>query len=171
MMGSRHQNQNQHARLKQLSKLADTFVLFLLVIFFLGFLAFDYEVFGLHEQIIAIPHEMEIYFEFVPWIIFIVLVFDLILKYLIVEKNLKIFFQHYWLDVVMAALIPILLPLKFMKMTLKPFKIIKTSKFGYKANQKIGKLREHFLPTTNHRLIDEFLICNFVALSLVIVRN
>jgi hypothetical protein len=144
MMGSRHQNQNQHARLKKLSKLADTSVLFLLVIFFLGFLAFDYEVFGLHEQIIAIPHEMEIYFEFVSWIIFIVLVFDLILKYLSVEKNLKIFIQHYWLDVVMAALIPILLPLKFMKMTLKPFKIIKTSKFGYKANQKIGKLREHF---------------------------
>jgi hypothetical protein len=78
---------------KKLSKLADTSVLFLLVIFFLGFLAFDYEVFGLHEQIIAIPHEMEIYFEFVPWIIFIVLVFDLILKYLSVEKNLNFLFN------------------------------------------------------------------------------
>ena len=144
-MGSKHQN--QHAKLKKLSKFADTSVLFLLVIFFLGFLAFDYEIFGLREQIIAIPHEMEIYFELVPWIIFMVLVFDLFLKYLIVEKNLKIFFQHYWLDVVMAALIPILLPLKFMKITLKPFKIIKTSKFGYKANQKIGKLREHFFST------------------------
>jgi len=141
-MGSNHQT--QHAKLKKLSKFADISVLFLLVIFFLGFLAFDYEIFGLHEQIITIPHEMEVYFEFVPWIIFIVLVFDLFLKYLIVEKNLKIFFQHYWLDVVTTALIPILLPLKFMKMTLKPFKIIKTGKFGYKANQKIGKLREHF---------------------------
>jgi hypothetical protein len=107
-------------------------------------LAFDYEIFGLHEQIITIPHEMEVYFEFVPWIIFIVLVFNLFLKYLIVEKNLNIFFQHYWLDVVMAALIPILLPLKFMKMTVKSFKIIKTGKFGYKANQKIGKIRQYF---------------------------
>lgn len=141
-MGSKHPN--QHARLKKLSKFADTSVLILLVIFFLGFLAFDYEIFGLHEQIITIPHELEVYFEFVPWIIFIVLVFDLFLKYLIVEKNLKIFFQHYWLDVVMAALIPILLPLKFMKMTVKSFKIIKTGKFGYKANQKIGKIRQHF---------------------------
>jgi len=141
-MGSKHTN--HHAKLKKLSKFADTSVLILLVIFFLGFLAFDYEIFGLHEQIITIPHEMEVYFEFVPWIIFIVLVFDLFLKYLIVEKNLKVFFQHYWLDVVMAALIPILLPLKFMKMTVKSFKIIKTGKFGYKANQKIGNIRQHF---------------------------
>ena len=141
-MGSKHTN--QHAKLKRLSKFADTSVLLLLVIFFLDFLAFDYEIFGLHEQIIAIPHELEVYFEFVPWIIFIVLVFDLFLKYLIVEKNLKIFFQHYWLDVVMAALIPILLPLKFMKITVKSFKIIKTGKFGYKTNQKIGKIRQHF---------------------------
>jgi len=141
-MGSKHTD--HHVKLKKLSKFADISVLILLVIFFLGFLAFDYEIFGLHEQIITIPHEMEVYFEFVPWIIFIVLVFDLFLKYLIVEKNLKVFFQHYWLDVVMAALIPILLPLKFMKMTVKSFKIIKTGKFGYKANQKIGKIRQHF---------------------------
>lgn len=137
-------HRTQHAKLKKLSRLADTSVLFLLVIFFLGFLAFDYELFGLQEQIIAIPHEVEAYFEFVPWIIFIVLVFDLFLKYLIVEKNLKIFFRHYWLDVLMAALIPILLPLKLVKFTLKPYKIVKTGKFGYKANQKIGKLRKHF---------------------------
>jgi hypothetical protein len=141
-MGSKHTD--HHVKLKKLSKFADISVLILLVIFFLGFLAFDYEIFGLHEQIITIPHDMEVYFEFVPWIIFIVLVFDLFLKYLIVEKNLKIFFQHYWLDVVMAALIPILLPLKFMNMTVKSFKIIKTGKFGYKANQKIGKIRQHF---------------------------
>ena len=141
-MGSKHQN--QHAKLKKISKFADISVLFLLAIFFIGFLAFDYEIFGLHEQIIVIPHEMEIYFELVPWIIFMVLIFDLFLKYLIVEKNLKIFFRHYWFDIVMAALILILLPLKFMKMTVKSFEIIKTGKFGYKANQKIGKLREHF---------------------------
>jgi hypothetical protein len=137
-------HRTQHAKLKNLSRFADTTVLFLLVIFFLGFLAFDYELFGLHEQIIAIPHEMEVYFEFVPWIIFVVLVFDLFLKYLLVERNLKIFFRHYWLDVLMAALIPILLPLKILKFTLKPYKIVKTGKFGYKANQKIGKLRKHF---------------------------
>jgi hypothetical protein len=31
-----------------------------------------------------------------------------------------------------------------MKMTVKSVKIIKTGKFGYKANQRIGKIRQHF---------------------------
>jgi hypothetical protein len=107
-------------------------------------MSLDYEINGQKEQNIAIPQDMEVSIEYVPWIIFVVLVFDLFLKYLIVEKNLRIFFRHYWLDVVMAALIPLLLPLKFMKMTHKSFKIIKTGKFGYKSHQKIGKLHKHF---------------------------
>jgi hypothetical protein len=74
-----------------------------------------------------------------PWIIFGVLVFDLYLKYIIVGRNLKLFFKHYWLDVSMAALIPILLPLKFIKVTLKMFKAAKATKFGYKLGHKVNK--------------------------------
>src|SRR3712207_9276811 len=70
------------------SKLAAIVVLALLVIFFFGFLAFDYELLGLHRPIIIItfPNETEQYFEATPWIIFGVLVFDIYLKYIIVGR-------------------------------------------------------------------------------------
>ena len=121
------------------SKIADIAVLCLLVILFVGFLAFDYELLGSHVPLISIPHESEQYFETIPWIIFGVLIFDLYLKYIIVGKNLKLFFKHYWLDVFMTALIPILLPLKFIKVTLKMFKAAKATKFGYKLGHKVNK--------------------------------
>jgi hypothetical protein len=102
------------------SKLADIVVLALLVIFFFGFLAFDYELLGFHKPIIVtIPNEMEHYFEAIPWIIFGVLVFDIYLKYIIVGRDLKLLFKNHWLDISMTALIPILIPLKFLKVTLK----------------------------------------------------
>jgi hypothetical protein len=121
------------------SKIADIVVLGLLVIFFVGFLAFDYELLGFHDSFLKIPHEGKQYFEAIPWIIFGVLVFDLYLKYIIVGRNLKLFFKHYWLDVFMTALIPILLPLNFIKVTLKMFKAAKATKFGYKLGHKVNK--------------------------------
>jgi hypothetical protein len=121
------------------SKVADIVVLSLLVIFFVGFLAFDYELLGFHDALVRFPHEGKQYFESIPWIIFCVLIFDLYLKYIIVRRNLKLFFKHYWLDVTMVALIPILLPLKFIKVTVKMFKAIKATKFGYKLGHKINK--------------------------------
>jgi hypothetical protein len=121
------------------SKIADLVVLGLLVIFFVGFLAFDYELLGFHDSFLKISHEGKQYFEAIPWIIFGVLVFDLYLKYIIVGRNLKLFFKHYWLDVFMTALIPILLPLKFIKVTLKMFKAAKATKFGYKLGHKVNK--------------------------------
>ncbi|HKG89725.1 MAG TPA: hypothetical protein VKA95_15505 [Nitrososphaeraceae archaeon] len=121
------------------SKIADIVVLGLLVIFFVGFLAFDYELLGFHDSFLKIPHDGKQYFEAIPWIIFGVLVFDLYLKYIIIGRNLKLFFKHHWLDVSMAALIPILLPLKFVKVTLKMFKAAKATKFGYKLGHKVNK--------------------------------
>jgi hypothetical protein len=121
------------------SKIADIVVLGLLVIFFVGFLAFDYELLGFHDSFLKIPHEGKQYFEAIPWIILGVLIFDLYLKYIIVGRNLRLFFKHYWLDVSMAALIPILLPLKFIKVTLKMFKVAKATKFGYKLGHKVNK--------------------------------
>ena len=122
------------------SKIADIAVLCLLVIFFVGFLAFDYELLGFHDPHIAIPHESEQYFEVIRWMIFGVLLFDLYLKYIIVGRNLKLLFKHHWLHISMAALIPILLPLKFIKVTLKIFKGVKATKFGYKVIQKLKKV-------------------------------
>ena len=126
------------------SKIADIIVLGLLVIFFVGFMAFDYELLGFHDPLIAIPHESERYFEVIPWIIFGVLVFDLYLKYMIVGRDWRLLIKHHWLDIPMAALIPILLPLKFVKVTLKIFKTVKATKFGYKVFQKIKKVFTHF---------------------------
>jgi hypothetical protein len=105
-----------------------------------GFLAFDYGLLGFNDPLLTIPHESEQYFEVIPWIIFGVPLFDLYLKYIIVGRNLKLFIKHHWLDISMAALIPILLPLKFIKVTLKIFKAVKATKFGYKVFQKIKKV-------------------------------
>jgi hypothetical protein len=126
------------------SKLADIVVLSLLVIFFFGFLAFDYELLGFHKAVIVIPNETEQYFEAIPWIIFGVLVFDIYLKYIIVGRDLNLLFKYHWIDIFMTALIPILLPLKFLKVTLKLFKAVKATKFGYKIFQKIKKIFTHF---------------------------
>jgi hypothetical protein len=126
------------------TKIADIIVLGLLVIFFVGFLAFDYKLLGFHDTFIAIPHESEQYFDVIPWIIFGVLVFDLYLKYIIVGRDWKLLIKHHWLDISMAALIPILLPLKFIKVTLKIFKTLKATKFGYKVFQKFKKVFKHF---------------------------
>ena len=88
------------------SKIADIAVLCLLVIFFVSFLAFDYEFLGFHDPPIAIPHESEQYFEVIPWMIFGVLLFYLYLKHIIVGRNLKLRFKHHWLDISMAAFVP-----------------------------------------------------------------
>jgi hypothetical protein len=123
------------------SKVADIVVFALLVIFFFGFLAFDYELLGLHKPIIiTIPNETKQFFEAIPWILFGVLVFDIYLKYIIVGRDLKLLFKYHWLDISMTALIPILLPLKFIKVTLKLFKAVKATKFGYKIFQKVKKI-------------------------------
>jgi hypothetical protein len=48
------------------SRIADIVLLGLLVIFFVGFLAFDYELLGFHDAIVRIPHEGKPYFESIP---------------------------------------------------------------------------------------------------------
>lgn len=121
------------------SKIADIVVIILLVIFFISFLAFDYEILGLGKAPISLPHETEQYFDLIPWLVFAVLVFDLYLKYLILGNNLKLFLKHHWLDIAMALSIPILMPLKFIKITIKLFKVIKGTKFGYKLGHKVNK--------------------------------
>ncbi|HEX2068084.1 MAG TPA: hypothetical protein VHF08_05245 [Nitrososphaeraceae archaeon] len=43
----------------------------------------------------------------------------------------------------MTALIPILLPLNFLKVTLKLLNAVKATKFGYKLFQKVKKILSH----------------------------
>ena len=121
------------------SKVADIVVIILLVIFFINFLVFDYEILGLDKAPISLPHETKQYFDLIPWIVFAVLVFDLYLRYLILGNDLRLLFKHHWLDIAMAVSIPVLMPLKFIKITTKLFKVIKSTKFGYKLGHKVNK--------------------------------
>jgi hypothetical protein len=75
-----------------------------------------------------------------PWILFILLIIDLFLKYKLVEGKLNYFVKKYWVDILLTILLPILFPLKFFKGTLKMYKYTKFAKSGFKLVQKYEKL-------------------------------
>ena len=59
----------------------------LLILFFIGFLIYDYELIGLKETFIHIPDDFKVFFEILPWILFLLLVIDLFLKYRLAKEN------------------------------------------------------------------------------------
>ncbi len=130
-------------RLVLYAKIIDAAILVLLALFFVGFLAYDYSLFGLHEGPIHLPHEWHEYFELLPWIIFGLLLVDIYIKYRKVGSLRGLVTKH-WLDILMTALIPLLMPLKFMKVAYKLFKAIKATKSGFKMAQKIKKMTSLF---------------------------
>lgn len=123
------------------AKLLDVSILLILVFILIDFLAYDYKYIHLEKSVIPIPYEMKRYFEFLPWLLFIVLVIDLYCKYLIVGKNWDKFFRKYWLDILLTLLIPIMYPLKIIKASLKSYKLIKTTKYSFKLGQKLKKFK------------------------------
>ncbi len=118
----------------------DLSILALLVLFIIGFFAYDYEVLGIKEPLIRMPSWFKTYYDFLPWVLFSLLVIDLILKYKLTEGNLRYFLRKYWFDILLTILIPVLFPLKFIKPTLKIYKSTKFAKSGYKLLQKYDKL-------------------------------
>jgi hypothetical protein len=118
----------------------DLSIFCLLILFFIGFLVYDYEVIGLHEPFIHIPKDYKIYFEILPWILFSLLVTDLVLKYKLTEGNVRYFLQKYWTDILVTVLLPILFPLKYFNATSKIYKYVKFAKSGLKLGQKYNKL-------------------------------
>ena len=76
----------------------DLAIFALLILLVIGFLSYDYDLFGMSESIIPIPKEYKVYFEFVPWLLFLLLSIDLFIKYLYVDKDLSYFLKKYWLD-------------------------------------------------------------------------
>ena len=121
------------------SKIADLIVIGIVFLILIGFLAFDYEYFSFKEQIIKIPYHMKIYFDLLPWILFAVLVFDLYFKFRI-TGNWNKFIRINWIDIIMILLIPFLFPMKFFKVFIKPYKMIKAGKYTIKSYQKIYKI-------------------------------
>ena len=112
----------------------------LLILFFIGFMVYDYELIGMKEPFIHLPHGFKVFFEILPWLLFLLLVIDLVLKYKLVEGRLEYFLKKYWTDILLTILLPFLFPLKFFKATLKLYKYTKFAKSGYKLYQKYDKI-------------------------------
>ena len=126
---------------KKYLKILDFSIIILVFLIFIGFLAFDYEFFQFEKPLISLSYDMKIYFDLLPWILFIILIVDLYLKYLIVNKNWNKFLKIYWLDLIMTLLIPLLFPFKLVKASYKSYKVIKTTKYSFKIFQKIKKFK------------------------------
>ena len=121
------------------SKILDLIILVLLLLFFIGLLAFEYHVFGLENPILPIPDEFKDFFEFLIWPILILLTLDLVLKYRKIN-NPKKFVKKYWIDILMLTLIPIFSIFKFLKIGLSVIKQLKTVKIGAKIFHKTKKI-------------------------------
>ncbi len=118
----------------------DLSIFILLALFFFGFASYDYEMFGFKEAFIHFPEDYKTIFDFLPWVIFTLLVIDLAIKFELVGGNLRYFVRKYWIDIVLTMLIPVLFPLKFIKPALKIYKSTKFLKSGYKMIQKYDKI-------------------------------
>lgn len=118
----------------------DLAIFALLILFVIGFLSYDNDVFGMSESIIPIPKEYKVYFEFIPWLLFLLLSIDLFIKYLYVGRDLTYFLKKYWIDILLTILIPVLFPLKLIKPSVKIYKSTKFIKSGYKIFQKYDKI-------------------------------
>ncbi len=127
-------------KVQQFLIINDLSIFGLLILFFIGFLVYDYEIIGIKEPLIHMPKDYKIYFEILPWILFSLLVTDLALKYKLSEGKVKYFLKKYWTDILLTILVPILFPLKYFKVTLKIYKYIKFTKSGLKLGQKYNKL-------------------------------
>jgi hypothetical protein len=118
----------------------DLAIFALLILLVFSFLSYDYDVLGMSESIIPIPKEYKVYFEFIPWLLFLLLSVDLFIKYLYVGRDLRYFLKKYWIDIFLTVLIPILFPLKLVKPSVKIYKSTKFVKSSYKIFQKYDKI-------------------------------
>jgi hypothetical protein len=127
-------------KVQQFIIINDLSIFVLLILFFIGFLVYDYELIGIKEPILHMPKDYKLYFEILPWILFSLLVTDLLLKYKLTGRNVKYFLKKYWTDILLTILLPILFPLKYFNATLKIYKYTKFAKSGFKFAQKYNKL-------------------------------
>ena len=134
---------NSSNSLIKYSKIADLIVIGIVFLILIGLLAFDYQYFNFNEQIIKIPYNSKIYFDLLPWILFGVLVVDLYFKFRL-TGDWNRFIRLNWMDITMVLLIPFLFPLKFVKLFIKPYKMINAGKYSIKSYQKISKIMKYW---------------------------
>jgi len=117
------------------SKILDSIILVLTVLFFIGLLAFGYHSLGLENSPLPIPDKFKEFFEFLIWLIIPLLILDLILKYRQIKNPKK-----YWIDILMLSLIPIFSIFKFSKIGLNVIKKLKLLKMDAKIFHKTKKI-------------------------------
>lgn len=123
-------------------KTLDFVLLIFAAVYFAGFVSFYPDSVFLKESPYHIPHEYEVYFEYVLWSFFSLLVLDLYIKYR--EQNgWRRFVKKHWHEIAMFALIPFLAFFKIAKIALKVVKTVKASKSGFKMFYKAKKASKH----------------------------
>lgn len=121
-----------------ISKTLDLAILGIIVLFFVGMLAFEYGILGFSEPQLPLPTEWKPYFDILIWVLAVLLVSDLAVKYRTVNDP-KEFVKKYWIDIAMLALIPIFSAFKFFKVGISLFKKLKAVKMGTKVVHKTKK--------------------------------
>ncbi|KAF6244565.1 hypothetical protein C6989_07995 [Nitrosopumilus sp. b2] len=121
------------------SKFVDYAIIGVVLLFFIGILAFEYKTIGLSEPLLLIPIEWKSFFDGLIWPLVVLLILDLVLKYKKVNDPKK-FVKKYWIDIVMLILIPIFSAFKFLKIGLSLIKKLKTAKMSAKALHKTKKV-------------------------------
>jgi hypothetical protein len=127
-------------RMQQFLIINDLSIFSLLILFFIGFLIYDYELIGIREPFIHVHKDFKDFFEILPLILFSLLLIDLLIKYKLVDGKWRYFLKKYWTDILMTILLPILFPLKYFNATFKIYKYVKFAKSGFKLAQKYDKL-------------------------------
>jgi len=110
-------------------------------IFFVGFLAFDSDLFSFAEPIIDFPQEWQLAWEIIAWGVWGVFVIDVVYKYK-KSKNWKDFLENHWFDIIL--LIPFFRIFRLLRLLrlLKVFKITKVGLRGYKDYKKSNRVEK-----------------------------
>lgn len=124
-----------------MKKVFDIFVSVLLMIFFAGYLDIHADIFGLRSQPIPVPPEVEELWEWLTWMVFAALAFDIYLKYRKV-RDPRQFLKKHWLDLLMLAALPLFAGFKIAKLSIKLVKGAKMAKSGFKAYQGARKIQK-----------------------------
>lgn len=126
---------------KKIAKVIDFSILFIVLLLLLGFISYDYKIFGFSKPILKLPENYIYFFEILPWILLPLLVVDLYVKFLVV-RDVKKFVRKHWLDIALSLSIPILYPLKAITFAIKSVKYFKFGKYTYKLYDKFKKLNK-----------------------------
>ena len=121
------------------TKLLDLTIIVLLILYFLGLLAFDYKSFGLENPPITLNPSFYEPFKHLIWVIFALLVLDIYLKHKKIGDT-KQFVEKHWWDIFLLLLIPLLSVFKILKIAPKFIKKINALKTSYKIARKSKKI-------------------------------